>query len=193
MKLVILDRDGVINQDSDEYVKSADEFLLINGSAEAIAHLHKNGFTVIVATNQSGLARGYFELDDLEAMHSKLTVAVEAAGGELAGIFYCPHGPDDGCYCRKPESGLIEAIEAEFEVSAAGAPLVGDSIRDLQAGLAKGCEPILVKTGKGQRSLEKLQSDGGTAETGISLETLPCFDNLSTAADYIIEHYSENE
>lgn len=191
MQLVILDRDGVINQDSDDYVKTVDEFQLIDGSADAIARLHKAGFTVVVATNQSGLARGFFDLDDLEAMHAKLTVAVENAGGEVSGIFYCPHGPDDGCYCRKPETGLIDAIEAEFEVSAAGAPLVGDSIRDLQAGLDKGCEPMLVMTGKGQHSLEQLQA--ADQDTGIALDSLPRFANLSETADHIIANYSSDD
>jgi len=191
MQLVILDRDGVINQDSDNYVKSVDEFQLIDGSAEAIAHLHKSGFTVVVATNQSGLSRGLFDLDDLEAMHAKLNDAVIDAGGELSGIFYCPHGPDDGCYCRKPETGLIDAIEAEFEISAAGSPLVGDSIRDLQAGLDKGCEPMLVMTGKGERSLAKLQASDD--DSGIAVDSLPQFANLRAAADYIISHYKTDE
>lgn len=190
MQLVILDRDGVINEDSDDYVKNVDEFQLIDGSAEAIARMHQAGLTVVIATNQSGLARGYFELEDLEAMHAKLTHAVEAAGGEIGGIFYCPHGPDDNCNCRKPLPGLVDAIEAEFDCKASESPLVGDSLRDLQAGIAKGCQPILVKTGKGERTLTKLQSEA-MEETGIALDTLPIFDNLAQAADYIIEQYSQ--
>jgi D-glycero-D-manno-heptose 1,7-bisphosphate phosphatase len=183
MKLVILDRDGVINQDSDAYVKSADEWIPIDGSIEAIAKLYKAGFTVVVATNQSGLARGLFDLDDLEAMHDKLTQLVIDAGGELGAIFYCPHGPDDNCNCRKPKAGLIDAIEAEFDVSASSVPLVGDSLRDLEAGLQKGCDPILVLTGKGEKMQPKL-----AATTG--LEHTPHFANLAEAADHIIERYS---
>ncbi|NIB39501.1 D-glycero-beta-D-manno-heptose 1,7-bisphosphate 7-phosphatase [Pseudomaricurvus alkylphenolicus] len=185
MKLVILDRDGVINCDSDHYVKSADEFVLIEGSAEAIAKLHQAGFTVVVATNQSGLSRGLFDLDDLEAMHDKLQQAVEQAGGELAGIFYCPHGPDDDCPCRKPRAGLIDAIEAELEICAAGSPLVGDSLRDLEAGLKKGCEPILVKTGKGERTLAKLADSDNER-----FQNLPVFTNLQQAVLYILDQYA---
>ncbi|WP_439134423.1 D-glycero-beta-D-manno-heptose 1,7-bisphosphate 7-phosphatase [Pseudomaricurvus sp.] len=188
-KLVILDRDGVINRDSDAFVKSEDEFILIDGSAEAIAHLCRNGFTVVIATNQSGIARGYFSTDDLEAMHNKLRTAVSAEGGEVSAIFYCPHGPDDGCSCRKPLPGLIDLIEKEFEVSAAGAPLIGDSLRDLEAGIAKGCDPILVKTGKGQKTLQKLQEEATNTDEKLSLKRLPVFDNLQQAALYITEHY----
>ena len=113
----------------------------------------------LFVANQSGLARGHFDLDDLEAMHAKLTDLVEAAGGSLSAIFYCPHGPDDGCKCRKPLPGLIDAIEAEFNTSAAGAPFIGDTLRDLQAGAAKGCELVLVKTGNGEHTLTQLDVD----------------------------------
>lgn len=190
-KLVILDRDGVINRDSDAFVKSAEEFILIDGSAEAIAHLCRNDYTVVIATNQSGIARGYFSTDDLEAMHNKLRAAVAAEGGEISAIFYCPHGPDDGCNCRKPLPGLIDLIEKEFELSAAGAPLIGDSLRDLQAGIAKGCDPILVKTGKGLNTLKKLQEEPSAQneKEQLSLNTLPVFDDLQQAALYITEHY----
>jgi D-glycero-D-manno-heptose 1,7-bisphosphate phosphatase len=180
MKLVILDRDGVINRDSDNYIKNVDEFQFLEGSVEAIAKLYKQGFSVVIATNQSGLARGLFQLEDLEDMHAKLTSAVIAAGGEIAGIFYCPHGPDDNCNCRKPLPGLIDAIEAELGISAKGWPIVGDSLRDLQAGLAKGCDPLLVKTGKGVRTLPKLDS----LNTGVQV-----FEDLAEASDHIIEHY----
>lgn len=190
-KLVILDRDGVINEDSDAFVKSTDEFVLIDGSAEAIAHLSRHGFRVAIATNQSGLARGYFTLDDLEAMHAKLRTAVTAAGGDIAAIVYCPHGPDDDCQCRKPRPGLIEQIEQRLGVSAAGAPLVGDSLRDLQAGLARGCDPILVTTGKGAATLRKLTDASGVkaGEDKLAPGVLPVFANLHQAALYITEHY----
>lgn len=181
MKLVILDRDGVINQDSDAYVKSVDEFQLIEGSVEAIAALSQAGFAVAIATNQSGLARGYFELEDLEAMHDKLQSAVTAAGGELAGIFYCPHGPDDHCTCRKPLPGLIDAIERELDIKAESWPMVGDSLRDLQAGVAKGCKPILVRTGKGAKTEPKLAQ-----HPDIDAQT---FDNLQQASRYILANF----
>ncbi|GAA5315993.1 MAG: D-glycero-beta-D-manno-heptose 1,7-bisphosphate 7-phosphatase [Candidatus Pelagadaptatus aseana] len=180
MKLVILDRDGVINRDSDDYIKSVDEFQLLDGSVEAIAKLNRHGFTVAIATNQSGLARELFKQEDLEAMHAKLASAVADAGGKIDAIFYCPHGPDDGCNCRKPLPGLIEAIENHFAISAKGWPMVGDSLRDLEAGLARGCDPILVRTGKGLRTLPKLEQLNAEVQV---------FDDLQAASGYIIDHY----
>ena len=184
LKLVILDRDGVINQDSEDFVKSADEWIPIDGSIEAIASLSQSGFTVVVATNQSGLARGLFDLDDLEAMHAKLAQLVEAQGGSVAAVFYCPHGPDDACNCRKPKSGLIDAIEAEFDTCAEGVPLVGDSLRDLQAGLSKGCVPVLVRTGKGKATEATLTHTEGLQQTQV-------FDNLFTALPYLKTLYGQ--
>lgn len=179
MKLVILDRDGVINFDSDDYIKSAAEWRPIPGSLEAIARLSQAGFTVVVATNQSGIARGLFDLDDLEAMHAKMEHLLQELGGCLAGIFYCPHHPEDKCSCRKPQAGLIDAIEAELGVSAEGAPLIGDSLRDLEAGLAKGCRPILVKTGKGERTLADLPAE--------LRQQVAVFADLAAAVDYLLE------
>ena len=153
--LIILDRDGVINEDRDDYVKSVDEWVPIAGSIEAIADLSRNGYTVVVATNQSGLSRNLFTLDDLEAMHEKLCGMVESLGGSISGIFYCPHHPDDLCDCRKPKAGLLTAIEESLGCSISGASLVGDSLRDLQAGNKKECQPVLVKTGKGQKTLRE--------------------------------------
>lgn len=186
MKLVILDRDGVINHDSDEFIKSADEWIAIDGSIDAIASLSKAGFTVVVATNQSGLGRGLFDLDDLEAMHAKLTQLVIDAGGEVAAIFYCPHSPEDNCNCRKPKTGLIDAIEAEFDTSAGGVPVIGDSLRDLQSALSKGADPILVLTGKGQKTLAQIDSDATELQ---QLQQIPRFADLAEASVYIIEHY----
>ena len=163
-KLIILDRDGVINQDSDDYVKSLEEWIPIEGSCEAIADLCKAGYTIAVATNQSGLARGYFSVDDLEAMHGRMNALVEEAGGEIATIKYCPHGPDDACDCRKPLPGLVDQIEAELGISADGAYFIGDSLRDLQAGLANGCKPALVMTGKGEMTLLKMLTTDVEAE-----------------------------
>lgn len=181
MKLLILDRDGVINEDSDNYIKSVDEWQPIEGSIDAIARLHKAGFTLVVATNQSGLARGLFDLDDLEAMHDKMNQLVLDAGGEIAGVFYCPHHPDENCSCRKPEPGLIDAIERELATSAQGAILVGDSLRDLEAGIARGCVPMLVTTGKGQKTLVKIQQQARPEFTNLST-----FNNLAEVADYLI-------
>ena len=175
-KLVILDRDGVINEDSDDYIKSVDEWKPIPGSAEAIARLSRAGYLVAVATNQSGIARNYFSLDTLTAMHDKMESLVKAAGGRIDGIFFCPHGPDDRCQCRKPSPGLIIQIEQHFSQSAAGAFIVGDSKRDLEAGLAKNCTPILVRTGKGQRTLDK----------GLDIGNLVVVDDLQAAVTYIL-------
>ncbi len=151
--LIILDRDGVINEDSDAYIKSLVEWIPISGSIEAIAKLSKAGYIVTVATNQSGIGRGLFDLDELENMHNKLCLLVEEAGGTIDGIFYCPHVPEDACNCRKPKSGLLSSIELELGVNVKNAYMVGDSLRDLEAGFNKGCVPILVKTGKGQKTL----------------------------------------
>jgi D-glycero-D-manno-heptose 1,7-bisphosphate phosphatase len=194
MKLIILDRDGVINHDRADYVKSADEWVPIDGSIEAIARLHKLGFTVVVATNQAGLAKGKFDLDDLEAMHEKLTQLVEEQGAELGAIFYCPHHPDDKCKCRKPMPGMVDAIEAEFNISAEGFYFVGDSLRDLQAAVTKGCKPILVKTGNGEKTLAQLAEPSlQTDAPQISLEQVYVVDNLAAAADFIIANNSDSQ
>lgn len=182
MPLVILDRDGVINFDSDDYIKSLAEWRPIPGSLEAMAKLSRAGFTVAVATNQSGLARGLFELDDLEEIHGEMVKRVAELGGIVDGIFYCPHHPDDLCDCRKPMPGLITAIENELGLSAKDAAFVGDSLKDLQAGMAKACRPLLVKTGKGEQTLRQLPE---------SLRAkLRVFDDLAAAADFIIHRES---
>jgi D-glycero-D-manno-heptose 1,7-bisphosphate phosphatase len=149
VKLIILDRDGVINEDSDDYIKSAEEWVPIAGSIEAIAALSKAGYTIAVATNQSGISRHLFDEFDLAAMHQKMCDLVEEQGGEIAGVFFCPHGPDDGCECRKPGIGLLKQIESEFGTSVTDAPFVGDSDKDLLAARLAGCRPVLVLTGKG--------------------------------------------
>lgn len=155
MKLVILDRDGVINEDSDTYIKSVDEWIPLAGSAKAIGKLTRSGYTVAIATNQSGLARGYFSQSDLDAMHDKMLALISANGGSIAHIAWCPHGPDDNCNCRKPLPGMIIEIRDTLSVpDDATCWMVGDSLRDLQAGAAAGCQTILVKTGKGIRTLE---------------------------------------
>jgi len=155
--IILLDRDGVINQDSDQYVKSVEEWLPLPGSIKSIAALSKAGFQVFVVTNQSGIARGYYDETILQAMHDKMVRLVEAEGGSISGIQYCPHGPDDNCTCRKPKSGMIEAIETQLGLSFQEHPaiMVGDSLRDLQAGEARGCAPVLVLTGKGRETQYK--------------------------------------
>ncbi len=153
--LVILDRDGVINQDSDYYIKSIEEWIPIPGSIEAIARLSQAGYKVMVVTNQSGLARGYFDEITLANMHSYMCSLVENAGGKIDAVFYCPHAPDDGCHCRKPLPGMLNQIEEEFDLSVQNAFFIGDNEKDIDAGLSKHCRPILVRTGKGAAA-EKL-------------------------------------
>ena len=155
MKLVILDRDGVINHDSDTYIKSPEEWRPLPGSLEAIARLHREGYKVLVATNQSGVGRGLFEMDTLGRIHTKMVDAVRAKGGEIDGIFFCPHAPDDNCHCRKPSPGLFEEIADRLKVSLDGVYAVGDSERDVVAARAVAARPVLVRTGKGERTLRK--------------------------------------
>ena len=155
MKLLILDRDGVINQDSDDYIKSLQEWIPIPGAIEAIARLSKAGWTVAVATNQSGLARGYYDEATLSSMHQRLRQLVVEQGGEVGLIVHCPHGPNDGCTCRKPKPGMLQQIAEHYATSLKGVWFVGDSSGDLHAALAVDCQPVLVKTGKGLLTLAK--------------------------------------
>jgi len=152
VKLIILDRDGVINLDSAEYVKSPDEWVALPGSLAAIARLSRAGWRVVVATNQSGLARGLFDMAALNAIHAKLRQELMEAGGVIDAFFVCPHGPHDGCDCRKPLPGLFSQIAQRYDVSLDGVPAVGDSLRDLQASAAAGCQPWLVLTGNGLKT-----------------------------------------
>ncbi len=189
MKLIILDRDGVINEDAGDYIKSAEEWQPIPGSIEAIARLSRAGFTPVVATNQSGLARGLFDLDDLEAMHAKLTTLVEENGGKLEAIFYCPHHPDDDCKCRMPRTGMLDAIEAEFNTSVQSTWFVGDTLQDLQAGLTKGCRPCLVRTGRGQETEVQLAE----LLDPVDLEQVRIFDHLDAAVTALLSEESGAE
>ena len=176
MKLIILDRDGVINEDSDAFVKSVDEWIPLPGSIDAIARLSQAGWTVAIATNQSGLARGHFSEKTLQAMHQRLHDLVTEQGGQIDLIQYCPHGPDDGCDCRKPLPGLFQQIAAHYAVALDGVPTVGDSLRDLQAGVAMGCQPYLVRTGKGR------MTEGKSLPAGTRV-----FDDLAAVASYLLE------
>ena len=154
-KLVILDRDGTINQDRDDDVKSADEWVPLPGALEAIARLNHAGWHVAVASNQSGLGRGLFDVAALNAMHAKMHKLLASAGGRVDAIFYCPHSPDETCNCRKPAAGLFEQISERYSMDLQGVPAVGDSLRDLQAGAALGCASHLVLTGKGAALKDK--------------------------------------
>jgi D-glycero-D-manno-heptose 1,7-bisphosphate phosphatase len=166
-KLIILDRDGVINEDSDEYVKSADEWIPLPGSLEAIALLNQAGFQIAVATNQSGLSRGYFSIHDLHAMHSKMDALLKPLGGRIDSIFFCPHQDSHQCDCRKPAPGMMKEIALRYKRADStkpltGVPIVGDSLRDLQAGVALGASPHLVLTGKGEKTVVNGKLPEGT-------------------------------
>ncbi len=172
MKLVILDRDGVINFDSPNYIKSPAEWKAIPGSPEAIARLNQAGYRVVVATNQSGVGRALFDMDTLNAIHK----TVAAAGGRIDAVFFCPHPADSSCDCRKPKPGMFERIAACYNIDLTSVPAVGDSLRDLQAAATAGALPMLVLTGKGEKTL----ADGDLPE-----DTL-VFKDLAAAVDDLI-------
>lgn len=169
VKLVVLDRDGVINHDSDAFIKSPAEWLPIDGSIDAIALLSQSGFTVAVASNQSGIGRKLFDRGTLHAIHRKMRRAVRAAGGSIDRIVYCPHLPDSRCDCRKPAPGLLRRLAKHYGISLQGVPVVGDSERDVAAARAMGARPVLVLTGKGRRAREALDRLGNSVETYADL------------------------
>ena len=175
-RLIVLDRDGVINHDSDQFIKSPEEWRPIPGSLEAIARLHHAGYRVVVATNQSGVGRGLYDMATLNAIHEKMHKAVTLAGGRLDAIFFCPHAADSRCECRKPRAGMLHEIGKRFNVDLAGVPCVGDGLRDLQAAETVGAQPMLVLTGKGERTLR----DGGFPKNTV------IFPDLAFAASALL-------
>jgi D-glycero-D-manno-heptose 1,7-bisphosphate phosphatase len=177
-KLIILDRDGVINYDSDKFIKSPAEWVPIPGSLEAIARLNQAGYRVVVCTNQSGVARRLLDISTLNAIHQKMHSSAQLVGAHIDAIFFCPHAADDNCDCRKPKAGMLHTIAQRFDVSLKGVPSVGDSLRDLQAGFVVGCIPYLVLTGKGKNTQEK----GGLPPGTIS------FPDLSATVDHLLKH-----
>jgi D-glycero-D-manno-heptose 1,7-bisphosphate phosphatase len=178
-KLVILDRDGVINHDSDEYIKNVDEWLPIDGSLEAIARLNHEGYTVVVASNQSGLARGFFNIEALTAIHKKMDDMLEQLGGRVDAIFYCPHGPDDNCTCRKPKPGMLLEIGQRFNISLKDAIFIGDSVRDVEAAQHASARAILVRTGKGKKAEQILKSN--------NTSDVPVYDDLAAAVEALLQ------
>lgn len=178
MKLVILDRDGVINEDSDHYIRSVDEWIPIPGSIEAIARLNKASYTIAIATNQSGIGRGYYDVAELLAMHDKMIRLVNDYGGSISAICFCPHTPEVCCDCRKPAPGLIRQIESELQISAKDAWLVGDTSKDIEVARISGCRPVLVKTGKGEITLAK--------STDNALVGVKIVGSLADFADYLL-------
>jgi D-glycero-D-manno-heptose 1,7-bisphosphate phosphatase len=184
MKLIILDRDGVINQDSDAYIKHPHEWIPIEGSLQAIAKLNRAGYRVFVATNQSGIARGLFDIETLNAIHQKMTYAVQAVGGTIEAILFCPHGPDDDCDCRKPKSGLYEAISDRCQQPLKDIPVVGDSIRDIEAAIKVEASPMLVRTGKGEQALKKLRAN---------YPQVPVYKDLFSVSEQLIQQHKTSQ
>ena len=177
MKIVILDRDGVINYDSDQYIKSPAEWRAMPGSLEAIAKLTQAGYKVVIASNQSGLGRGLFDMDTLNAIHDKMHRAVQAVGGRIDAVFYCPHTSDSKCNCRKPKPGMFQRIGACFNTDLSDAYVIGDSLRDLQPAASVGARSVLVLTGKG----EATQAEGNLPEGTL------IFSDLAAAVEYILK------
>lgn len=160
MSLIILDRDGVINHDSDDFIKNSAEWEPIEGSLEAIARLNYAGYRVVVITNQSGIARGLFDVETLNRIHSKMRRMLAQVGGRIEAIMFCPHGPEDDCKCRKPHNGSFEDLAQRLRINLDNVPAVGDSLRDIQAAMESNARPILVKTGKGEQTLANGIPDG---------------------------------
>lgn len=174
-RLVLLDRDGVINYDSTHHIRRPEQWIALPGSLAAIARLTEAGFTVAICTNQSGIARGLLSTQELEDVHRKMCKAVRAAGGEIHALFVCPHAPDEDCHCRKPRPGLLEQAARRFGTSLAGVAFIGDSLRDMAAARAAGARPVLVRTGNGERSLR----DAASPPTEV-------YRNLAAAANALI-------
>lgn len=182
LKLVILDRDGTINRASDEFVKSPEEWHPLPGALEAISRLNHAGFHVVLATNQSGLGRGLFDMAALNAVHAHMIKSLAAVGGRIDAIFYCPHTPDEGCGCRKPWPGLFGQIAERYGVSLEGVPCIGDSLRDMQAAEASGCIQHLVCTGRHPDLLGQPLPAGFPASTRVHADLAACADHLLGAA-----------
>ncbi|VAW53450.1 Histidinol-phosphatase [hydrothermal vent metagenome] len=178
MKLIILDRDGVINHDSDAYIKSKEEWLPIEGSLEAIARLNQGGYTVVVASNQSGLARGYFDIEALSAMHKKMDDLLAKLGGKIDAVFYCPHEPDDACDCRKPKPGMLLEIGQRFNVPLKDVIFIGDTVSDMKTASNVHSKAMLVRTGKGVKAEKILKAE--------CKSTIPVFDDLAEAVTAIL-------
>lgn len=177
MKLIILDRDGVINYDSDEYIKSAEEWHAIPGSLDAISRLYHKGYHVVVASNQAGIARGKFDIDALNSIHLKMHTHLAQYGGVIDAVFFCPHGPDDGCTCRKPKPGLFQEISKCLRTKLKNVYAVGDKLSDIEAATEAGAKPALVKSGHGQTVVDNNQVPDGTE----------VYDDLADFVDHLLD------
>lgn len=177
---IILDRDGVINHDSEHYIKSPDEWKAIPGSLEAIAHLNRAGYRVLIVTNQSGIARGFYDIETLDKIHEKLQQELAAVGGHIEEIFFCPHHPLDNCHCRKPKPGMLHRIKEKYDIDLANTYFIGDSLVDMQIAAAMGCLPLLVLTGNGKKTLAE----------NPELSHIPCFRDLRDAVEFLLKKYA---
>ena len=182
MKLIVMSRDGVINHGSTSLIKSADEWQPIAGSLGAMGRLFQAGYTIVIATNQSGIARGLYDVQILHAIHAKMAVMLEQYGGQVESIFFCPHGPDDNCDCRKPKHGMFDDIKQRYRSDLHNVLAVGDSLRDLQAARYAGALPVLVKTGKGKQTLKEASAE--------QLKAVPVYKDLESFVDIFL---AENE
>ena len=176
MKLIVLDRDGVINEDNSQTITTPDELIPIDGSLEAIARLHQAGYHIAVATNQSGIARGLIDLDTLHNIHKRMHELVAQAGGKIDVVAFCPHSDSNDCDCRKPKPGMLYTISERLNIDLSTVAVVGDSLRDVQAAMATAAQPILVKTGKGQKTLDNNKG----------LEHIPAYENLASYVDELL-------
>jgi len=188
MRLVILDRDGVINEDRDNFIKTPDEWIPIPRSLEAIARLHRAGYQIVVITNQSGISRGLFDQSDLNRIHVRMMDYVRRHGGRVEAIFFCPHGPEDDCACRKPRSGMFVQLADRLKSSIEGIPAIGDSLRDLEAARDAGACPVLVRTGKGKATAKALRD-----KTLPGLENVPVYNNLADFVDKLLAGESRQD
>lgn len=178
MKLIILDRDGVINHDSDNYIKSPEEFIPIPGSLEAISRLNHANYKIVVVTNQSGLARGFYDLDGLNAIHSKMHRLLAAHDGKIDAVYFCPHTADEHCNCRKPKTGLLDDVARRYEISLINIPFIGDKLSDIHAAQSAGASPYLVKTGKGKRTIENAKNH--------ELDGVPIYNDLNDVTRHLL-------
>ena len=179
MRLAILDRDGVINQDTEEFIKSPEQWVPIPGSLEAIARLCRSEYRVVIITNQSGVGRGLYTLDMMNKINMRMFELINQKGGDIDALLFCPHAPDAGCECRKPKPGLFHELARRLKVNLTGIPAVGDSVRDLEAAVAAGAQPVLVRTGKGSETLEVIRR--GDDER---LKQVPVYDDLAAFVDH---------
>lgn len=181
--VIFLDRDGVINRDSPDYIKGWSEFNFITGSVDAIRDLTRGGFTNIIITNQSAIPRKLISLQELEQIHSKMKDVIESKGGKIDDIFICPHLPSDDCACRKPLPGLIFQAQRKYDIELAASVMIGDSVRDIQCALRAGCgQTILVRTGNGKASEHNL------TEKGLCTDYVA--QDLYDAAQWLLNHKS---